>query len=81
MLSRIRSSANLTHDKKHYLKNYDYVVGPKANGERMLLFWGGGTKVGGTNKHLYLMSPAQLRKEEEYISAYSVSLLNTFEYL
>ncbi|OEU08649.1 hypothetical protein FRACYDRAFT_249545 [Fragilariopsis cylindrus CCMP1102] len=55
LIAHISASSHLTHDKIHYLENYDYVVGPKAVGERMLLLW-----LGKTNKHLYLISPAKL---------------------
>ena len=63
----ISASSHLTQDKIHYLESYDYVVGPKADGERMFLFWNGNR-----NKHLYLISPAT--------RGYLVSLLKTFEY-
>ena len=70
--ARITASSHLTYDKIHYLENYDYVVGPKANGERMLL-WGGKK-----SKHLHLISPVQLHNVK---IGYFVSLLKTFEYL
>ena len=72
MSARITASSHLTYDKIHYLENYDYVVGPKADGERMLL-WGGKK-----SKHLYLISPAQLYGRN---FGYMVSLLKTVEYL
>ena len=75
LLARISVSSHLTHDKIHYLENYDYVVGPKAVGERMLLLWGGGKK-----KHLYLLSPVQLLNVKNNTFGYFVSLLETFEY-
>ena len=67
----ISASSHLTQDKIHYLENYDYVVGPKADGERMLLFWNGNR-----NKHPYLISPAHVMNSRGYF----VSLLKTFEY-
>ena len=70
--ARITASSHLTYDKIHYLENYDYVVGPKADGERMLL-WGGKK-----SKHLYLISPAQLHTVND---GNDVSLMETFEYL
>ena len=72
--ARISVSSHLTHDRIHYLENYDYVVGPKVVGERMLLFWGGKK-----NRHLYLISPAQLHNVQNN-SGHHVSLLKTFEY-
>ena len=72
--ARISVSSHLTHDRIHYLENYDYVVGPKVVGERMLLFWGGKK-----NRHLYLISPAQLHNVQNK-SGHHVSLLKTFEY-
>jgi hypothetical protein len=75
ILSRISTASHLIHDSRHYLEEHDYVVGPKADGERMLLFWGK------KSKRLYLISPTQLRSVEKNSHGYIVSLLNTFEYL
>ena len=72
LLAHISASSHLTYDRIHCLENYDYVVGPKADGERMLL-WGGKK-----SKHLYLISPAQLYGRN---FGYMVSLLKTVEYL
>jgi hypothetical protein len=76
LLDYIRKSSHLTHGKYHYLENNDYVVGPKADGERMLLFWGGRKK---KNKRLYLISPTQLRSAKHTFFGHFVSLLNAFE--
>ena len=75
-LAHISASSHLTHDKIHFLENYDYVVGPKADGERMLLFLAGKKK-----KHLYLISPAKFHNVKYKSFGYFVSLLKPFEYL
>ena len=52
----IRPASHLTHEECHYLEEHNYIVGPKADGERMLLvcvYWGPG-------RRMYLISPTQL---------------------
>jgi hypothetical protein len=73
VLACIRKSSSLTHAKWHYLKDYDYVVGPKADGERMFLF-GGGKR----NECVYLISPAQLASVEKNHNGRFVSMFYEF---
>ena len=58
LLRLIRPADHITRDKCRYLEEHDYVVGPKADGQRMLLFCQPNTK------ELYLVSPTVLSIRE-----------------
>ena len=46
-----------THDSCHYLAEYNYVAGPKADNKSMLLFY---QRRGLNNRRIYLVSPTQV---------------------